>query len=275
MTLASIIERILNEKRNLPSTALSAIKIAFVIDSTPGANDYESIISTFTTSINSPILKSAARLPLTLIYISYYLINNKLLKNPPLLPLLHKYLERPRLLPGCYDDTPRLYIYSNTDSMVPSASVEQHISALSETKIPFVAEKYIGSQHVSHVRHDSTRYWGAVAAVWGRTLRQRETRKPKGKLWSLEYLRTTVPYSNAHPRDPGNRSVTYCFCLSKSPFSDFLRFSFSHESQSRDPTDLTVSIEWDPKNHDVIAVPWETRNWQLKGAHKLGRRPYK
>ncbi|KDR72266.1 hypothetical protein GALMADRAFT_270744 [Galerina marginata CBS 339.88] len=181
MTLAGIIERRLKEKRER-WVALSTITMAFVIDSTPGSNEYESIMTTFTISINSPILKGALRLPLTLVYIAYYLINNVLFNNPTLLPLLHRYLEQRRLLPGCDDETPRLYVYSDVDAMVPSASVDRHLSRLLAKKIPFAAEKYIGTQHVSHVRQDSKRYWGAVEEVWGRALRQREGTRPKGKL---------------------------------------------------------------------------------------------
>lgn len=183
MTLAGIIGRKLRGRGD-PNITPSAITMAFIIDSTPGTNDYESLMTTFTVAIKSPIIKGAVRLPLTLIYIAYYLINNKLFNNPLVLPQLHKHLEQRRLFPGCNDEAPRLYVYSDVDSMVPSASVERHLSVLAAGKIPFVAEKYIGSQHVSHVKKDSTRYWGAVAVAWRKALHQRELMesRSKGKL---------------------------------------------------------------------------------------------
>lgn len=182
MTLASILDRRLDEIQAPAGRVLPTITMAFIIDSAPGSDDYESIMSSFTLSITSPILKATARLPLTLAYIAYYLTYNKLFNNPLLLPLLHKFLEQQRPLPGSDGESPRLYIYSDTDSMVPWTSVERHLSMLSANKVPFMAEKYIGSQHVSHARHDSRRYWGAVAAVWESALRRRQMPNLKGKL---------------------------------------------------------------------------------------------
>ncbi|KAF8901504.1 hypothetical protein CPB84DRAFT_1846799 [Gymnopilus junonius] len=172
MTLASFLKRRLDAIYGPKLTTLPTITTAFIIDSTPGFNDYESIMTTFTLAMKSPILKSLARLPLTFAYVAYYLIYNKALNNPPLLPLLHNYLGQARLLPGSDDESPRLYIYSDADAMVPWTSVERHLSVLSERRMPFVAEKYIGTQHVSHAKQDPRRYWEAVHSLWRSALRQ-------------------------------------------------------------------------------------------------------
>ncbi|KAF9553111.1 hypothetical protein CPC08DRAFT_714068 [Agrocybe pediades] len=171
MTLAGFLRDRLRKDPSVLGESIPAIRMAFIIDSTPGTNDYESIITTFTLTMG-PVAKLAARLPLTLGYLAYYMVYNTLLGNSPLLPRLHSYLGQEQLLPGSNGKEPRLYIYSDTDAMVPFASVERHLSVLSAKNIPFTAEKYLGTQHVSHARKDPKRYWGAVAEVWRKALDQ-------------------------------------------------------------------------------------------------------
>jgi len=167
MTLSGILNARLQTELPQLGKNIPTITMAFVIDSTPGTNDYESIITTFTLTMG-PVAKLAARLPLTLGYIAYYMIYNTLLRNPPLLPRLHQYFGQEKLLPGAKGGEPRLYFYSNADAMVPWSSVERHLSVITKKNIPFRAEKYLGSQHVSHAKMDPNRYWGAVAETWDR-----------------------------------------------------------------------------------------------------------
>jgi hypothetical protein len=49
--------------------------------------------------------------------------------------------------------------------------VEGHLATLrANASFDVVAEKFDGSQHVQHERHDPERYWKAVQAVWERSL---------------------------------------------------------------------------------------------------------
>jgi hypothetical protein len=66
--------------------------------------------------------------------------------------------------------SPRLYIYSTDDRMVPFTSVEKHISILKiNPSFDVSVEKFSGSQHVQHERQDPERYWKAIENVWNRS----------------------------------------------------------------------------------------------------------
>lgn len=68
----------------------------------------------------------------------------------------------------------RMYIYSETDQLVPWQHVEAHAKearlVVEELGIdPIVGvrmEKFVGSKHVGHVVVDSERYWGLVRSFW-------------------------------------------------------------------------------------------------------------
>lgn len=171
MTLSTLLKRRETSKSALQATTSFPYPVAFILDSVPGANEYESMLTTFTISISSSVLKAAARLPLSFVYAGYYLVNNAVLNNPPLFPQLHKYLESSDLLPGVNEDTPRLYIFSDTDKMVPAVTVERHISRISRWMNP-LTERYCGSQHASHMKADPKRYWRAVATTWEKACQQ-------------------------------------------------------------------------------------------------------
>jgi len=167
MILARMLQRRLQDAKVEPKS--QRIPMAFVIDSAPGANEYLSMLSTFTTSVQSTLLKGVMLPPLTFIYAVYFIVN-KVLGNEPLFRLLHSYLERPDLLPFANKDSPRLYVYSDRDQMVPYEAVEKHIAAVNRKGYAVRVEKFRGSPHVSHMRNNAERYWNAVRATWIETV---------------------------------------------------------------------------------------------------------
>ncbi|EAU85215.2 hypothetical protein CC1G_06231 [Coprinopsis cinerea okayama7 len=63
--------------------------------------------------------------------------------------------------------TPRLYIYSLTDALIPADQVRAHAAhARALGWVEVREEVYRESEHVRHVRSDEGRYWGAVRGVW-------------------------------------------------------------------------------------------------------------
>lgn len=62
----------------------------------------------------------------------------------------------------------RLYIYSDSDPLIGHLDVEEHAREASEVQgyRKVVLEKFSGSGHVAHLRHDPQRYWGAISKFW-------------------------------------------------------------------------------------------------------------
>ncbi|OBT40875.1 hypothetical protein VE00_09537 [Pseudogymnoascus sp. WSF 3629] len=61
---------------------------------------------------------------------------------------------------------PRVYIYSREDEMVQLGDVEDHMAKARALGYEARGELFEGTQHVSHMPKDSTRYWGIVESVW-------------------------------------------------------------------------------------------------------------
>ncbi|UZP38350.1 hypothetical protein NXS19_006166 [Fusarium pseudograminearum] len=60
----------------------------------------------------------------------------------------------------------RSYIYSDKDDLVLPADVEMQASQAVELGFNVRMEKFNGSKHVAHARHDDERYWGIVQRTW-------------------------------------------------------------------------------------------------------------
>ncbi|UPK95652.1 hypothetical protein LCI18_006587 [Fusarium solani-melongenae] len=60
----------------------------------------------------------------------------------------------------------RTYIYSERDTMVDYKVIEAHAAEAEKLGFQVRREKFDGSPHVAHARHDEARYWGAVEQTW-------------------------------------------------------------------------------------------------------------
>ncbi|KAJ7121251.1 hypothetical protein C8R43DRAFT_75210 [Mycena crocata] len=146
------------------------IRLATIIDSAPGDGEYSSLLTTLTTGVQSPAVKTFMTLPCSIFYLAVRL-RRTVLGQENLFNFLRSSLLTQDLLPLADSHAPRLYIYSTTDAMVPAVSVEEHIAAVKKSAAFDVAvEKFIGSPHVLHERQDPERYWKAVRSVWDTSL---------------------------------------------------------------------------------------------------------
>jgi hypothetical protein len=76
-------------------------------------------------------------------------------------------LKEPHCLPWLSSRTPRLYVYSKTDKLVPLEKVWQHGEDARRAGVgPVLRVVFDQSGHVAHARADPARYWEAVASVW-------------------------------------------------------------------------------------------------------------
>ncbi|KAJ7782642.1 hypothetical protein B0H16DRAFT_1446946 [Mycena metata] len=169
VTLARVLESVLPSEQ-LTTNHGTSISLAALFDSTPGIGEYAALYATFTVGVKSPVLKTMMTPGVMLIY-ALGRLRRAIFSEPSIFTLLHTHLGAQGLLPLADGYAPRLYIYSEDDQLMPFAAVEQHIERLKANPSSNVTvEKFSGSQHVQHERHDRERYWNAVYALWDRAL---------------------------------------------------------------------------------------------------------
>ncbi|KAJ6594364.1 hypothetical protein B0H19DRAFT_1095171 [Mycena capillaripes] len=168
LTLTQVLQSILPTEPDINHG--TPIRMATVFDSTPGRGEYSSLVSTLTAEVKSPVVKAMLTVPASLVYGALW-VRRILVDDEDLFAHMHTRLGMQGLLPLAEGYSPRVYIYSETDKMVPFTSVEQHLSTIKgNPSFDVAAEKFDGSQHIQHERKDSERYWNAVYAVWDRSL---------------------------------------------------------------------------------------------------------
>ncbi|KAF8157727.1 hypothetical protein K438DRAFT_1861125 [Mycena galopus ATCC 62051] len=129
-----------------------------------------SMLATLTTGVKSLAMKAILTVPVSVFYVALR-VRGIVIGQHNLFSLLHLGLQTTELLPLTDSHSPRVYIYSAADSMVPASSVEKHISELRKSPSVFdiEVERFTSSEHVLHERQDPVRYWNAVRAVWDRS----------------------------------------------------------------------------------------------------------
>ena len=129
-----------------------------ILDSCPGRGGIEVTQRAFANAVRNPILRRLANLYAVL---AHWIFG----KEATILKMrttLNKYL----LLPWFSKHTPRLYLYSQADDIVPWTEVEEHAEEARKAGLNVRMERFEGSPHVAHARTDPERYWGAVKKVW-------------------------------------------------------------------------------------------------------------
>ncbi|KAI4244632.1 MAG: hypothetical protein LQ352_006746 [Teloschistes flavicans] len=72
-------------------------------------------------------------------------------------------------------ETKRVYIYSDSDDMVPRHDIEEHAVEAKEKGFEVEMERFEGTGHVAHVRSgNGERYWGIVKKLWRQNVKVRE-----------------------------------------------------------------------------------------------------
>ncbi|KAF7794123.1 hypothetical protein EIP86_005253 [Pleurotus ostreatoroseus] len=168
--LASELARTISE-RKLGSTPQNGFPASCIIsDSCPGCVDVGAAVRGFTAAIKSRILKVVASL---LFYLGLFvlIIMRVLLRQEHLIHAMRARLNEASVFPWMSSTTPRLYIYSDADDMVPASAVEEHIADAKQKGRIVHVEKYHGSLHVTHADMDPERYWCAVQSLWSEAVK--------------------------------------------------------------------------------------------------------
>ncbi|KAK7032750.1 hypothetical protein R3P38DRAFT_2918692 [Favolaschia claudopus] len=138
---------------------------ALVIDSAPGGASLQKTMTAVTAPIRNKFLKRLAKGGFVLWWF-FMMLLGRLLNRPQPLVAMMKALRNPRLLPWIDERSPRLYIYSNADQMVPAADVEEHAAQSASEGLDVRQLRFDKSAHVEHARVYPGEYWAAIQKLW-------------------------------------------------------------------------------------------------------------
>jgi pimeloyl-ACP methyl ester carboxylesterase len=138
---------------------------AIILDSSPAIGNFRSIGMAFSIAIRNPLVRYIA---LALIYLSHALrLSLQMVFGIETMGTRYlKALLNPRLLPWMNSQTPRLYVFSKKDELVPWQAVQQHAEAAKTSGLNVRYEIYEESAHVAHMRLDPKRYWASIQDLW-------------------------------------------------------------------------------------------------------------
>jgi hypothetical protein len=160
MTLRDVLFTFQSSSTTIPPRAPTAL----VLDSVPDDKGLKSSLRAV--SPTNPVLAVLVFPFLICLYVSIYILN-RLKGRQPLFAELRASLLQPDILPSIVSGAaPRLYIYSQSDTLVLAERVEQHIAAAAQLGLDVAVEEFEGTGHAAHMHSDPKRYWNAVRTMW-------------------------------------------------------------------------------------------------------------
>jgi hypothetical protein len=146
--------------------APTSITSALVLDSNPGYGNIQLAQRAMTANVKNPISNLGIRLLLIATFAFAWIMGTLVRGNPVFFVRMREELNKDKFLGWIDKKTPRVYLFSELDEMVPFEAVEEHAREAMAMGFDVQLEKYKDSKHVSHARLDPERYWGAVKSVW-------------------------------------------------------------------------------------------------------------
>lgn len=147
---------------------------ALILDSAPGGGGLGHAIPALTTSIRSPVKKFFAKIVVTTLYMFAYMAGPMLGRKTPLEKIWDA-LYIADILPWMDKRTPRLYIYSKADELIPGAETEIHAQAAKDMGRNVKTLVFEDTPHVNHARTHPEEYWGAVQSLWQEAVTMNQT----------------------------------------------------------------------------------------------------
>ncbi|KAH9929625.1 uncharacterized protein BXZ73DRAFT_102149 [Epithele typhae] len=145
---------------NIPGT-----KCALIFDSAPAPSRLGMLVRAVTASMRSLPLRVLTAALLTVVW-AVLTIMRLVAGDPDPMAVMCARMQEPTLLPWTDARTPRLYLCSTADKIVPLALIEQHAAEAKAKGYPVRVVKFQDSAHVSHAKTDPERYWRAVREFW-------------------------------------------------------------------------------------------------------------
>lgn len=136
---------------------------AMVLDSTPGKATYAATIRAFAVGLpKNPIIHFIGLMVLRLLF-AVYKLRFVVSGETELIEGLRLSLKNTDIFNV---EAKRCYIYSVADNMVQWQFVEEHAEEAEKRGYDVQTEKFLESDHCSHLLIDPERYWGIVQNLW-------------------------------------------------------------------------------------------------------------
>ncbi|KAG2061095.1 hypothetical protein BDR06DRAFT_947613 [Suillus hirtellus] len=142
------------------------ITSTLILDSCPATGSLKTIKLAFSAVIRNPILRVIV---LTMLYTMHFVglgLSLVFGKRIMLMENLRIEMWNPRVLPWMGLHTPRLYLFSRKDKLIPWQDVTQHAEIAKERGMDARCELFEESEHVAHIRVEPERYWASVQGIW-------------------------------------------------------------------------------------------------------------
>lgn len=136
-----------------------------ILDSAPAHTDVRRGIKAFTAQIKFWPFKIPFIIGIVVASI-FVSVRRKLFGTKDIMGRMRDALQVSGILPWLTKDTPRLYIYSTKDELIPPEQIEEHAEEARDLGFNVRLEKYTNSAHVSHARTEPARYWASVKDFW-------------------------------------------------------------------------------------------------------------
>ncbi|KAF7303955.1 hypothetical protein MIND_00626200 [Mycena indigotica] len=136
-----------------------------VLDSNPAAERFDRIFGAITSPIKNPITRLLVGGFVSTVF-GYIWLQKHVLRRPTIVDNMMDALRLARAMPWMDKKTPRLYIYSKADSVMPWTDVDAHAQRTERDGIDVRSVCFEDSAHVSHARTHPEEYWAAIQNVW-------------------------------------------------------------------------------------------------------------
>ncbi|KAJ7036837.1 hypothetical protein C8F04DRAFT_1094543 [Mycena alexandri] len=150
-----------------PSVSVDVPRSAssLIIDSAPGGDTLAKAMLAVLSPIKNVWIARLAQGAFVVLYFLWWLVGHLLRQPSPIRQMMNA-LRNPRVLPWIDDRTPRLYVYSKMDAMVPWVDIEEHAAQSASQGLDVRRVCFEKSPHVAHARLYPETYWAAVKDVW-------------------------------------------------------------------------------------------------------------
>ncbi|KIK57981.1 hypothetical protein GYMLUDRAFT_45550 [Collybiopsis luxurians FD-317 M1] len=164
-----------NPPNSIPQPTIPAVS-AMILDSAPGGGSLSSLIRAFTLALPNgyAVLRILVKVFIFFLY-TLGIVRHRVFGVKPVVDRLKEGLSlddgskgikngggRGGILPWITSTTPRLYVCSKKDELVPVDEVVQHFEEAKRRGLNVKMDMYDDTPHVAHARRYPERYWGAV-----------------------------------------------------------------------------------------------------------------
>ncbi|OJA13018.1 hypothetical protein AZE42_03525 [Rhizopogon vesiculosus] len=140
---------------------------ALIFDSCPAVGNLKTIKLAFSAVVKNPFLRFIVLSFVYSLHVVGLCLSLLFGKRIMIMENLRIELWNPRILPWMGLHTPRLYLFSRKDKLIPWQDVTRHAEIAKERGMDVHCELFEESEHVAHIRLEPERYWSSVQQVWG------------------------------------------------------------------------------------------------------------